>query len=103
MYQLAAEELVKMGAEITTREIRQQPELWAEAFENYKGSEERIAAFLNTVKESTTERIRVVFTGAGTSQYVGDILVPYLSQHGDTSKFIFQSIGTTDIVSSPEQ
>lgn len=102
MYQLAAEELVKMGAEITTREIRQQPELWAEAFENYQGAEERIAAFLATVKASTTERIRVIFTGAGTSQYVGDILVPYLSQYSD-KQFIFQSVGTTDIVASPEQ
>ncbi|MEG0294749.1 SIS domain-containing protein [Enterococcus sp.] len=102
MYQLAAEELVKMGAEITTREIRQQPELWAEAFENYQGAEERITAFLATVKASTTERIRVIFTGAGTSQYVGDILVPYLSQYSD-KQFIFQSVGTTDIVASPEQ
>lgn len=102
MYQLAAEELVKMGAEITTREIRQQPKLWAEAFENYQGSEERVAAFLATVKASTTKRIRIIFTGAGTSQYVGDILVPYLSQYGD-KQFIFQSIGTTDIVASPEQ
>ncbi|GGI66416.1 SIS domain-containing protein [Enterococcus alcedinis] len=102
MYQLAVEELVKMGAEITTREIRQQPELWAEAFENYQGAEERITAFLATVKASTTERIRIIFTGAGTSQYVGDILVPYLSQCSD-KQFIFQSVGTTDIVASPEQ
>ena len=42
------------------------------------------------------------FTGAGTSQYVGDTVVPYLRAHGDTQAFSFESIGTTDIVAKPE-
>ena len=103
MYHLSATELEKMGAEITTREIRQQPELWAEALTYYQTSFERITTFLNTVKASTSERIRVIFTGAGTSQYVGDTIVPHLNQNGDVKEFIFQSIGTTDIVAAPEQ
>lgn len=103
MYHLSATELEQMGAEITTREIRQQPELWAEALTYYQTSLERITTFLNTVKASTSERIRVIFTGAGTSQYVGDTIVPHLNQNGDVKEFIFQSIGTTDIVAAPEQ
>ncbi|GEL37689.1 tagatose-6-phosphate ketose aldose isomerase [Lacticaseibacillus paracasei subsp. tolerans DSM 20258] len=45
--------------------------------------------------------VRVIFTGAGSSQYVGDTVTPYLRAHGDRSKFEFESIGSTDIVSAP--
>lgn len=102
MYQKSVAELQQMGAEITTREIRQQPELWEEAFATYKSAQNNITAFLNRVKSSTDKKIRVVFTGAGTSQYVGDTILPYLKSHGATQDFIFESIGTTDIVSAPK-
>lgn len=36
MFQLSKDELEKLGAEVTVREIRQQPELWLEAFEYFK-------------------------------------------------------------------
>ena len=101
MFQLTAAELTKMGAEITTREIKQQPELWQEAFSYYKENQKRINNFLSEVKDAAHGKIRVVFTGAGTSQYVGDTVKPYLSKVGDNRKFIFESIGTTDIVASP--
>lgn len=103
MFKKSTEELQVMGADITTREIHQQPELWAETLINYHDSLEKITLFLEKVKASTSDKIRVIFTGAGTSQYVGDTLVPYLTSHGDTKKFIFQSIATTDIVAAPEQ
>jgi glucose-6-phosphate isomerase len=44
-----------------------------------------------------------VFTGAGTSQYVGDTVVPFLTSQGNTKQFIFQSIGSTDIVATPKE
>ena len=103
MYQKSTAELEKMGAEITTREIKQQPELWAEAFATFKDNQEKISAFLTKVKAASDKRVRVVFTGAGTSQYVGDTILPFLKAHGDTESFIFESIGTTDIVSSPTE
>ena len=83
MYQLTKEELARLGAEITTREIHQQPKLWQETLENYEKAYERVTSFLASVKKNTTSRVRVIFTGAGTSQYVGDILVPYLNEYGD--------------------
>lgn len=43
----------------------------------------------------------MIFTGAGTSQYVGDTVLPYLKSHADRRQFIFESVGTTDIVASP--
>ena len=36
MFMLSKEELQKLGAENTTREIRQQPELWHETFDRYQ-------------------------------------------------------------------
>ena len=70
MFQLSTKELAELGAEITTREIKQQPELWQETLTIYQEKQEAIAAFLRTIKQKTDKRIRVVFTGAGTSQYV---------------------------------
>lgn len=101
MFEKNADILEKMGADITTSEIKQQPELWQEALEIYKKNEEAIYAFLEKIKGTTERKIRVIFTGAGTSQYVGDTLVPYLTRNGDNHSFSFESIGTTDIVGAP--
>lgn len=103
MFQLSTKELVELGAEITTREIKQQPELWQETLTIYQEKQEAIATFLRTIKQKTDKRIRVVFTGAGTSQYVGDTIVPYLNKTGATADYLFESIATTDIVAAPEQ
>lgn len=100
MYHLSDEELTKLGAVITTREIQQQPTLWQEALENFEDKAEETAVFL---EQFTAEfpRVRVIFTGAGTSEYVGNVLVPFLTRHGDSNKFVFESIATTDIVAAP--
>lgn len=100
MYQLTKEELEKMGAGITTKEIKQQPELWLETKDIYQEKKEEIANFLDKVTQDVEGKVRVIFTGAGTSQYVGDTVKPYLNENGD-DRFYFESIGTTDIVSAP--
>lgn len=102
MFEKSTEELTKLGAEITTREIKQQPELWEEACANYKRDSQKIADFLDQVTAAANGQVvRVIFTGAGSSQYVGDTVKPYLQAHGDRSRFSFESIGSTDIVSAP--
>ena len=104
MFTLEKETLEQMGAEITTREIRQQPELWEETITLFQNSSKELQAFLAEVKKQANgQRTRVVFTGAGTSQYVGDTVVPYLRKHGALKDFSFESIGTTDIVAAPEE
>lgn len=103
MFKLTSTELEKMGAEITTREIKQQPELWQSVKATYQAKKAEIDAYLLKVKTETNKRVRVIFTGAGSSQFVGDTVVPYLNQHGNKQDFIFQSVGTTDIVSAPEE
>ena len=45
MLKLHKEELLELGAEITTREIYQQPDVWKKAFEAYQAKREEIAAF----------------------------------------------------------
>lgn len=101
MFKRSTEELTKLGAEITTREIRQQPELWVETLTLFEEQQTKIENFIQKVKAQTSEKIRVVFTGAGTSEYVGNTIVPYLSRKGDP-QFIFESLATTDIVACPE-
>lgn len=104
MFTVAKEKLKQLGAEITTREIRQQPELWEETIEGYQTLQTELAEFLAEVrKQAQGKRTRVVFTGAGTSQYVGDTVVPYLRKHGNIQEFSFESIGTTDIVAEPQE
>lgn len=95
------QQLEEIGAVITTNEIKQQPELWNETLEIFNSHKESLMAFLEGFKKETTEKIRVIFTGAGTSAYVGDVVKPHLTRYGNTSDFIFEAIPTTDIVSAP--
>lgn len=102
MFKSSDEELKEQGAVITTREIQQQPALWEETFKNYKNKKDEINKFLqNVIDNSNGEKIKVIFTGAGTSQYVGDTITPYLNKVGNVDKYNFESIATTDIVASP--
>lgn len=100
MLDYTKEDLIELGAEITTREIYQQPQVWQTAFENYKAQADEIAAFLNNIDEKY-DYIKVILTGAGTSAYVGDTLVPYFRKLYDERKWNFNAIATTDIVANP--
>ena len=100
MLNYTKEELLELGAEITTREIYQQPDVWKEAFEAYQAKCEEIAAFLQDIADRH-DYIKVILTGAGTSAYVGDTLVPYFKEVYDERKWNFNSIATTDIVANP--
>lgn len=101
MLHYTKEDLLELGAEITTREIYQQPDVWKEAFESYQAKREEIAAFLQGIADKH-DYIKVILTGAGTSAYVGDTLVPYFKEAYDERKWNFNAIATTDIVANPE-
>lgn len=94
-------ELTKIDANITTKEIIQQPELWEETYNIFEEHKEALGKFLADFQEQSEEKIRVVFTGAGTSAYVGDVLRPYLIKNGDNVHYQFEAIPTTDIVAVP--
>ena len=101
MLDYSQEELQRLGADITTREIYQQPEVWQEAFDSYKAQAADIAAFLKKI-EDKHDYIKVIFAGAGSSAYVGDTLTPYFRQIYDERKWNFNAIATTDIVANPQ-
>lgn len=94
------EELASAGALYTSKEIIQQPKLWAEAAEIIQQQIDQITLFLDNI-QSRHDRIKIIFTGAGTSAFIGDTLLPYLKMISQDSKFDLESIPTTDIVSNP--
>ena len=102
MFEKTEQELTELGAQITTAEIKQQPELWRDTFNIYQSNKDAIEQFLAEAREMANgQRVSVVFTGAGTSDYVGDTCAPYLRHAGNTDVFDFKPIATTDIVSDP--
>lgn len=82
------------GGQWTAQEIAHQPAVWAEAMALADGSD--IAAWI--AQALADPRTRVVFTGAGTSAYIGDSLVPVVSRHWGRT---VESVPTTDLVAAP--
>ena len=101
MFEMTTDQLNEMGAFNTTVEIKQQPELWLDTLNIYRENLEAIESFLADARAMGEGRLSVVFTGAGTSDYVGDTCAPYLRHAGDTTLYDFKPIATTDIVSAP--
>ena len=102
MFEKSLEELKALGADITTTEIKQQPELWRDAFTIYQDNKAAIEAFLADARAmDPSQRVSVIFTGAGSSDYAGDMAAPYLRTVGDTDAYDFKAIASTDIVSAP--
>ena len=101
MFHRTHDDLKQLGADTTTSEIMQQPELWRDTFLIYRNQLDDIETFLSDARSMADGRLVVIFTGAGTSDYVGDTCAPYLRHAGDTSRYEFKSIATTDIVSAP--
>lgn len=101
MFEKTTEELHEIGGYNTTVEIKQQPGLWLDTLNIYRENLEAIEAFLADARAMGEGRLSVVFTGAGTSDYVGDTCAPYLRHAGDTKLYDFKPIATTDIVSAP--
>lgn len=100
MFNFSNDKLNELSAFNTVREIESQPTLWLEAFDLYKKQEKDINIFLDELKNKY-EKVKIIFTGAGTSAYVGDVLFPHLKKLEDEN-FRFEAIATTDIVSNPQ-
>lgn len=84
-----------LGATYTATEIRQQPKLWLETYNIVKDNENYIKDFFKRRLKSNT---RIILTGAGTSDYVGDTAYLYLSKKLNLR---VEAIATTDLVSNP--
>ena len=84
------------GAEATTREIAQQPEVWRELAGILEQRRGELDAFLAPL--IGRDDLRVVLTGAGTSAFAGGVAAAALTRLTGRR---FDAVATTDIVSSP--
>lgn len=86
------------GAEATSREILQQPEVWLVAAKNVELQRSRLDAFLRPLL--ARPELRIILTGAGTSAFAGEVAAPMLARLIDHR---VEAIATTDIVSNPHE
>lgn len=101
MFRLTDEQLKEGNAGYTAQEIHQQPSVWKEMVAIILAQQNEIRNFIDSIYEKH-ERIRIIMTGAGTSAFAGDTLVPELNRQNQYNVY-FESIATTDIVSNPAE
>src|SRR5699024_7712904 len=101
LYNLSEQELREHKAVNTATEIYQQPVVWQEMIDSLLENKESTRGFVQSIYDKH-EHVRVIFTGAGTSAFAGDTLVPELRRQSQ-GKVQFESIATTDIVSNPTE
>jgi len=93
-YEIDPSSFLVDGGEWTAREIAHQPAVWLEAMATVADS--GIAAWI--ADALADPRTRVVFTGAGTSAYIGASLVPVVSRRWSRT---VEAVPTTDLVAAP--
>lgn len=98
MFGKTEEEWIKLKAVHTCREIYQQPTTWLKTLDIINEKKYEIKRFIDQVTSQSD--FDIVFTGAGTSEYVGNTLFHYLNKVHD---YKVKSYGTTDIVLNPEK
>lgn len=85
------EKILKNSAYVL-REIEQQPTIWMQTYELIQSMKNELQEFLKDYDE-------VIFTGAGTSEFVGNTVYRSLCKNGNKNVY---SIGTTDLLSHPQ-
>lgn len=97
LFGMERERIDQVGATYTATEINQQPEMWGKVYSIINENKERIKEFIS---EKVTKNTRIILTGAGTSDYVGDTIVLHL---GKLLNIRVEAIATTDLVSNPRE
>ncbi|CNC31599.1 SIS domain-containing protein [Yersinia pseudotuberculosis] len=92
------EELARLHASWTAKEIEQQPACWGKTQRIVEENQAAINDFLHQALAASNTRI--IFTGAGTSAFAGRALVPLLAPY---LSHRIEAIATTDLVATPEQ
>jgi tagatose-6-phosphate ketose/aldose isomerase len=88
------------GAVHTAKEIAQQPRLWKETFDILLHHRDQILQFFKQI-ETKHSKYRIILTGAGTSAFVGETVLPHIKKVINNKNITVESIPTTDIVSNP--
>lgn len=79
----------------TYKEIMQQPRMWLNEYEKLKEQRKEIETF---VTKHLNENYQIIFTGAGTSAYIGDVLEVAVA---GTPFRGAKSVATTDLITHP--
>lgn len=91
------EKLKNEGGYITASEIYNQPQVWKDTLSIIESKKDELSIFIDDILKK--KNLRIIFTGAGTSGFIGDTVVPQIKKKLDVD---VESIHTTDIVSEPE-
>lgn len=97
IFELSGEQMKTSKSEFTINEIFQQPVTWKKTFDQILHSKEEIRNFLSNVFSDSD--YDVIFTGAGSSEFIGNSLYQILNKRFDHK---VKSCASTDIVVSPE-
>jgi len=81
----------------TLKEINQQPDLWLKVNDIIKNDKERLGQFIyKIIKDNNSE---VIFTGAGSSFFIGEMVAPFFQKDTGVSS---KAVETTEIVTHPD-
>lgn len=97
IFNIHKEKMDSTSCLFTLSEIYQQPKTWLKTLYQIKENKDSIQNFINKVINCND--FDIIFTGAGTSEFVGNSLYSYLNKE---LNYKVKSYGTTDIVSAPE-
>lgn len=81
----------------TAKEIYQQPETWKKTLKLIKDRKDEIKAFIDPLLADPN--LDIIFTGAGTSEYVGNALFSFINT---CTGFRAKSYASTDLVETPQ-
>ncbi len=81
----------------TLKEIKQQPDLWLKVFQLVNEQKENLNEFLKDV--ILNNESEVIFTGAGSSFFIGEMVAPFFQKDTGTSS---RAVETTEIVTHPD-
>ncbi|GIN69845.1 tagatose-6-phosphate ketose isomerase [Bacillus sp. J14TS2] len=84
----------------TRREIEQQPELWVKTVKQLSEEKEKMEQFLHAI-EKKHSHARVIFTGAGTSAFIGETIYPYVRRAIRNKGWESEAISTTNLTANP--
>ncbi|MGX6979693.1 SIS domain-containing protein [Vagococcus elongatus] len=89
--------LKEKKAVLTAKEIKQQPKVWRKTLDILTEQKEELEQFIQKIVNQ--REYQIIFTGAGTSEFIGNALVHSLKGKYDGHIFSYAS---TEIVSAPE-
>jgi tagatose-6-phosphate ketose/aldose isomerase len=83
----------------TEKEIFNQPETWIKVWENFKKNKSELRKFFENIIVKEKNDFSIILTGAGTSAYIGDVLLGIFSLNFNNP---ISAVATTDIITHPE-